>query len=180
MDERVLDLLEVWWSIGEEGWYSQSDETDAMLTERFSGLIPQAHSGALDGWKDAPHSALALMLVLDQLPRNIFRGAPEAFASDNEAVALADHARANRFDMAYHGVARGFFYMPYMHAEDLELQSLCCDLFRAMGQKEGYYYALVHMDAIRRFGRFPHRNKILGRVSTPEEEAYMKTGGFSA
>lgn len=180
MDARALDLLEVWWSIGEEGWYSQSDETDTMLTERFSSLVTEARSGALDGWKDAPHSALALMLLLDQLPRNIFRGKPEAFASDADAVTLANHTRANRFDMAYHGMARGFFYMPYMHAEDIKLQDMCCDIFRAIGDQNTYYYALAHMDAIRRFGRFPHRNGILGRVSTPEEEAYMKTGGFSA
>ncbi|MFK7791276.1 MAG: DUF924 family protein [Devosiaceae bacterium] len=180
MDERALDLLEVWWAIGEEGWYSQSDETDAMLTERFGDLVKEARAGALGSWKDTPHTALALLLLLDQLPRNIYRGTPEAFASDTDAMQLADYARANRFDMAYNGVARGFFYMPYMHCEDIDAQNICCDIFRQIGNQNGYYYALVHMDAIRRFGRFPHRNKILGRISTPQEDAYMASGGFSA
>lgn len=180
MSEQALDLLEAWWAIGEEGWYQQSDETDAMLTERFSSLVEDARAGKLDDWKNTPHTAMALMLLLDQLPRNIYRGTPEAFSSDRQAMELADHVRAKRFDLAYHGIARNFFYMPYMHCEDLKAQDLCCDIFRAKGDRNGYYYALVHMDAIRRFGRFPHRNKILGRTTTPEEQAYMDLGGFSA
>lgn len=180
MDDRALELLDAWWEIGEEGWYSQSDETDAMLKERFGDMVAAARAGKLDHWQDAPHTTLALLLLLDQLPRNIFRGTPEAFSSDEQAMKVAESARAKNFDKAYHGVARGFFYMPYMHCEDLEAQNTCCDIFRQIGNQNGYYYALVHMDAIRRFGRFPHRNTILGRVSTPEEELYMKTGGFSA
>lgn len=180
MSEHALDLLETWWAIGEAGWYSQSDETDAMLKNRFESLVQEARADKLDDWKNAPHTALALMLLLDQLPRNIYRGTPEAFSSDGQAMKLADHARAKRFDLAYHGVARNFFYMPYMHCEDIEAQNTCCDIFRAMGNQDGYYYALVHMDAIRRFGRFPHRNTILGRTTTPQEQAYMDSGGFSA
>lgn len=180
MSEHALDLLETWWAIGEAGWYNQSDETDAMLKNRFESLVQEARAGKLDDWKNAPHTALALMLLLDQLPRNIYRGTPEAFSSDGQAMKLADHARAKRFDLAYHGVARNFFYMPYMHCEDIEAQNTCCDIFRAVGNQDGYYYALVHMDAIRRFGRFPHRNTILGRTTTPQEQAYMDSGGFSA
>lgn len=180
MDARALDLLETWWSLGEESWFSQSDETDAMLRERFGSLVEDARAGAIGDWKDAPHTALALMLLLDQLPRNLFRGTPEAFSSDANAVNLAHHVRAQGFDKAYRGMDRGFFYLPYMHAEDMELQSLCCDLYRGMGNQNAYYYALLHMDAIRRFGRFPHRNAMLGRISTPQEEAYMATGGFAA
>lgn len=180
MDDRALDLLAAWWDIGEDGWFAQSDETDAMLKTRFADLVAEARAGALDTWQDAPHTTLALILLLDQLPRNIFRGTPEAFASDARAMEVADHARARRFDLAYHGVVRSFFYMPYMHAEDMAAQTLCCDLFRSMGNQNSYYYALIHMDAIRRFGRFPHRNGIFGRTTTPEEEAYMASGGFSA
>lgn len=184
MSEQALELLETWWAIGEQGWYAQSDETDAMLKERFGALVQDARAGKLDAWKQAPHTALALMLLLDQLPRNIFRGTAEAFASDHQAVELANHARANRFDMAYHGAARGFFYMPYMHCEEIEAQDMCCDIFRVMAKQSGntemYYYALMHMDAIRRFGRFPHRNAMLGRTTTQEEQAYMDSGGFSA
>lgn len=184
MSEHAIDLLETWWAIGEAGWYAQSDETDAMLKNRFGSLVEDARARKLEAWREAPHTALALMLLLDQLPRNIYRGTPEAFASDHQAVELADHARAKRFDLAYHGAARGFFYMPYMHCEEIDTQNTCCDIFRAMSQSGGnqdmYYYALVHMDAIRRFGRFPHRNAMLGRTTTVEEQAYMDSGGFSA
>ena len=180
MDDRALDVLDAWWSIGEDGWFRQSDDVDAMLKARFTGLVEEARNGALDAWQEAPHGALALMLLLDQMPRNLYRGTPNAFASDAQAVALADAVRERRFECAYHGMARGFFYLPYMHAEDMALQSLSCDLYRAMNNQNAYYYALLHMDAIRRFGRFPHRNAILGRTSTPDEEAYMASGGFSA
>ncbi len=179
-EPRALELLDTWWTIGEEGWFKQSDETDAMLKERFGTLVDAARAGALESWKNAPHTALALTLLLDQLPRNLFRGTPQAFASDADAVRLADDVRAQGFDKAYRGMERSFFYLPYMHAEDMDLQSLACDLYRAMGNQNAYYYALLHMDAIRRFGRFPHRNAILGRASTPEEEAYMASGGFAA
>ena len=179
-EARALDLLDAWWGIGEEGWFSRSDATDAMLAERFGPLVADARAGTLGAWKEAPHTALALMLCLDQLPRNIFRGSAEAFASDTDAVALADHVRARRYDRAYHGMARSFFYLPYMHAEDMDLQGLSCDLYRQLGNQNAYHYALVHMDAIRRFGRFPHRNAVLGRTSTPQEEAYLASGGFAA
>jgi uncharacterized protein (DUF924 family) len=180
MDPRALDLLEAWWNLGEAGWFTRSDETDAMLKERFEPLMLEARAGRLEHWQDQPHTSLALMLCLDQLPRNLFRGSALAFASDAQAVALADQSRAQRFDVAYHGAVRSFFYLPYMHAEDMERQSLCCDLYRGMGNQNGYFFALLHMDAIRRFGRFPHRNAALGRTSTPAEEAYMASGGFSA
>lgn len=180
MSERAFDLLEAWWSLGEAGWFSQSDEADTMLADKFADLVAMARAGDLDDWKNAPHTALALMLCLDQLPRNLYRGTADAFASDGEALKLAEHVRANRFDCAYHGMVRGFFYLPYMHAEDMAAQDLSCDIYRGIGNQNAYYYALVHMDAIRRFGRFPHRNAILGRVSTPEEEAYMASGGFAA
>ncbi|MBV6657257.1 MAG: DUF924 domain-containing protein [Devosiaceae bacterium] len=179
-EAEAFDLLEAWWGLGEQGWFVQSDDTDAMLKAKFSALVADARAGALDAWKAAPHTSLALILCLDQLPRNLFRGTPEAFASDAAAVALADEARAKRFDKAYHGMVRGFFYLPYMHAEDLELQDLCCDLYRQSGNQNAYYYALVHMDAIRRFGRFPHRNAMLGRETTAAEQAYMDSGGFAA
>lgn len=180
MSEHALDLLDVWWSLGEKGWFSQSDETDAMLTQHFSSLVADARAGGLDHWKETPHTALALTLLLDQLPRNMFRGKAKAFSSDAQAVKLADEVRAKGFDKAYHGIARSFFYMPYMHAEDIAAQSTCCDIFRQMEGETMYRYALMHMDAIRRFGRFPHRNGVLGRVSTPEEKQYMATGGFAA
>ncbi|MEM1289120.1 MAG: DUF924 family protein [Pseudomonadota bacterium] len=177
---QAFELLETWWSIGEEGWYKQSDDIDAMLKERYSGLLEDARSGKLDAWKDAPHTALALILCLDQLPRNIYRGTPEAFSSDADALWVADYARARGFDKAYTGMPRNFFYMPYMHSEELSRQDECCDIFRELGNQHVYYFALIHMDAIRRFGRFPHRNAILGRETTEEEQRYMSTGGFSA
>jgi uncharacterized protein (DUF924 family) len=180
LDPRALEVLDSWWTIGEEGWFKQSEETDAMLKERFCYLVSEARTGALTSWEKAPHTALALILLLDQFPRNLFRGTAQAFASDADAVALADKVRAQGFDKAYRGMERSFFYLPYMHAEDMDLQSLACDLYRSMGNQNAYYYALLHMDAIRRFGRFPHRNAMLGRTTTPQEEAYMASGGFAA
>ncbi|MEM6382860.1 MAG: DUF924 family protein [Pseudomonadota bacterium] len=179
-EDEALDLLATWWDIGEAGWFSQSDETDAMLKDRFGHLVTQARAGELKAWEDAPHTALALILCLDQLPRNLFRGTADAFSSDDAACILADASRAKNYDKAYRGMDRAFFYLPYMHSEDMSQQDLCCDIYRQLGNQDAYYYALLHMDAIRRFGRFPHRNAILGRQSTPEEIAYMETGGFSA
>lgn len=143
------------------------------------GAFEAARAGDLRHWEDAPHSALALILLLDQMPRNMFRGTAAMYATDALALEAAGRALGAGHHLAYPHPARRFFYMPFMHAEDIEAQTRCIDLCRGDGDDEGYHHALIHMDPIRRFGRFPHRNAILGRASTPEEEAYMASGGFS-
>jgi len=177
-----FDVLSFWWKAGYDKWYGGGKEFDEECRELF---LPLVEAAASDGdrfadWEATPHGALALIIVLDQLPRNLFRGSQRAFAQDERARAVARKAIAAGFDAVFPAPARNFFYMPYTHSEDLADQDLCCDYFRNSGDKEGYYYALLHMDAIRRFGRFPHRNAILGRTTTPEERRYMETGGFSA
>jgi len=176
----ALDILDFWWSAGPSKWFTKNDKFDKECQNRFAERIEQALNGELDDWAHEPTSMFALILLLDQFPRNIFRGSPRAFEGDPKAQKLAELAMEKGFDRAFPKDVRMFFYLPFEHAEDMALQEKCVDLARRLGHQEFYLYALIHMDAIRRFGRFPHRNKVLGRTSTPEEEAYLADGGFSA
>lgn len=175
-----LDVLDFWWLAGPAKWFGGGEDFDARCRERFLPAVEAAASGGLDDWARDATGALALVLLLDQMPRNVFRGSARAFEADARAVSVAEKAIEAGFDRAFPREARGFFYLPFEHAEDMAHQQRSVDLCRVLGDKELYHYALIHMDVIRRFGRFPHRNKVLGRVSTPEEEAYLASGGFSA
>ncbi len=174
-----LDVLDFWWKAGPERWFAKDDAFDDDCTARFGKLHAEAAAGRLDGWQDTPEGALALIVVLDQFSRNMFRDTPKAFAQDARALAVADAALKRGFDRAFPLSGRQFFYMPFMHAEDIAAQERCVDLFRELGDKDGDYYALLHLDAIRRFGRFPHRNRILGRDTTEAETRYLESGGFT-
>ena len=175
---KSQDVLDFWQSIGREGWFKRDASVDETIRTRFGALHDEASAHQLDHWIDAPDQALALIIVLDQFSRNMFREDPRAFAQDDHACQMAATALDAGHDKAVSPELRAFFYMPFMHAEDIAAQTRCVDLCRADGDDEGYHYALVHMDPIRRFGRFPHRSAILDRVSTPEEDAYLRTGGF--
>jgi len=175
-----LDVLEFWWKAGYEKWYGGGEAFDTECRDRFLPLLEAAAGGGLQDWEATPHGSLALIIVLDQLSRNIFRGSVRAFEQDARALDVAERAIANRFDLAFPVPARNFFHMPFMHSEELAHQERCCDYFRSCGDKDGYFYALIHMDAIRRFGRFPHRNALFGRDTTAEEQAYLDSGGFAA
>ncbi|MET1415972.1 DUF924 family protein [Roseibium sp. HPY-6] len=175
-----LDVLDFWWQAGSAKWFAGGEKFDGHCREQFAASLAAANAGELDHWQETADGTLALLLLLDQMSRNIHRGSPEAFSGDAKAVAIAERAIDRGFDRAFPKEARGFFYLPFEHSEDMEHQERAVDLCRRLGDKELYHYALVHMDVIRRFGRFPHRNKVLGRVTTPEEEAYLKDGGFSA
>ncbi len=177
---RDVDVLAFWWDAGPEKWYERSDAFDQEIRDTFMATYEAAAAGKLDHWADTPSGTLALIILLDQLPRNMFRDDKRAFATDAKALGLARDAVAKDFDRAYCNPARQFFLMPYQHAEDLAVQEHSVDLFRDRCDQEGHYYALVHMDVIRRFGRFPHRNKVLGRQSTEAEQAFLDGGGFSA
>jgi uncharacterized protein (DUF924 family) len=181
MDDKAeaLDVLEFWWRAGPAKWFARSDEFDALCRERLGKLHARAAAGELDHWAAAPHSMLALIILLDQVSRNIHRNTPQAFAQDAKALSLAEQAVEKGFDRAYPLPARAFFYMPFEHAEDMAAQERAVDLFRAAGDREFDYYALLHLDIIRRFGRFPHRNPILGRETTEAERRYLETGGFA-
>jgi len=178
MDQRALGVLDFWWRAGPAKWFGGGPAFDAEVRERLAGLQAEAAAGRLEDWAETSPGALARILLLDQVPRHIFRGTAEAFASDARALAAAEAAVAAGLDRAYPVEARSFFYLPFMHAEDLAAQLWSADLFRRLGQRENYFYALVHLDAIQRFGRFPHRNAVLGRTTTPAEQAYLDSGGF--
>lgn len=180
MIDDPMTVLAFWWDAGPDAWFAGGEAFDTRCREALAHLHEKAAAGDLAAWEETPHGALALILLLDQIPRNIFRKTPRAFATDALALAAAERAIARGFPAAYPTSVRVFFYLPFEHAEDMDAQSRSVDLTRTLKNQELDYYALVHMDAIRRFGRFPHRNAILGRTSTPEEEAYLAAGGFSA
>jgi uncharacterized protein (DUF924 family) len=182
--ERADEILEFWFGAGsdparERPWFAQDDGFDRACRIGFLADHERAAAGELDSWKAEPSSTLALILLLDQFPRNIFRGSPRAFATDPEALATAKHAIACGFDLALPPVQRPFIYLPFQHSENLDDQQESLRLFRKLGAEHpataGYVeYAEHHLEVIRRFGRFPHRNAVLGRASTPEEAEHLQ------
>lgn len=170
-------------------WWSKNETVDADIRKRFGGPVEAAASGQHDDWALDPRGRLALILLFDQLPRNMYRDTPRAFAHDPLACKLALDGIAASADRALRAIERVFFYLPLEHAESPELQERCVALFTALaaGVPEadrktfaGYVdYAVRHRDVIHRFGRFPHRNRILGRTSTPEEMDFLKQPGSS-
>lgn len=180
MQVTPFDVLEFWWEAGPAKWFAGGEAFDTLCRERFGEAIEAAKAGAFDSWLETADGCLALLLLLDQMSRNVFRGSAEAFAADPKALSIAEHALEKGFDRAFPKDARGFFYMPFEHAEDIAHQERSVDLMRRLGDKELYHYALIHMDVIRRFGRFPHRNDVLGRKTTAAEQAYLDDNGFSA
>jgi len=184
------DVLEFWFGApgsAEHGslrkcWFEKDPAFDAEIRRRFLALVDEAAAGRLDDWADRPEGLLALIVLLDQFPRNLFRDAPRAFATDAQALALAQQALAQGVDAQLMPVARAFIYLPFEHSEDLAMQDRAVALFSALAQHGAAFasyldYAERHRDVIRRFGRFPHRNAILGRASTPEEIAFLARPG---
>jgi len=162
-----------------KAWFERDEAFDSAVTARFSGVHAAAARGDLDGMAASPLGALALAIVLDQFPRNMFRGQPAAFATDGKARTVADAALAQGFDRDMTVVQKLFLYLPFEHSEDLADQERCCALFAAAGNADFLDYAERHRDIIARFGRFPHRNRMLGRANTPEEEAFLAQPGSS-
>ncbi len=153
---------------------------DAELRERFLATHEAAAAGRLSVWEDTAEDALALVIALDQFPRNMFRGTARAFSTDALALAAARRAIGRGFDLKTPMPERNFFYLPFEHSENLADQERCVALTEATGDAEAVKWAKVHLDVIRRFGRFPHRNAALDRASTPEEIAFLGDGGFRA
>jgi uncharacterized protein (DUF924 family) len=174
--EQVLDF---WFAAGPQKWFSRDEAFDAAIVERFLPTYEAAVAGRLADWQAAPESTLALLIVLDQFPRNMFRGSPRSFAADALALAVAKQAVARGFDRKLELPKRNFFYMPFMHSENLADQERCVALSRQSADENTLKYAKLHADIIRRFGRFPHRNAVLGRATTPEEQAFLDAGGFA-
>jgi uncharacterized protein (DUF924 family) len=168
-------------------WFATNPSFDAALRSRFAPLVADAAAGALDVWCASPRGRMALILLLDQLPRNLFRGDARAFATDPQALACALAGLEAGHDRALSLVERSFFYLPLQHAEDLAMQERCVALCDALAREappaqrasleEACVYAVRHRDLIARFGRFPHRNHVLGRAPTAAEAKHLAEGG---
>lgn len=174
------DVLDFWFSENvEKHWFIRSDDLDEDIKQRFAALYEQAHSGALDAWGNELHSALALTIILDQFPRNMFRGSGRAFESDAKARQIAKAAIEKGFDQQLTAKERAFFYLPLMHSEDLNDQKKSVALYEVLGNANSLDYAHQHLDIISQFGRFPHRNAALKRENTSQETEFLKThSGF--
>lgn len=175
---NAADIVAFWREAGPERWFALDPEFDARIAREFGETRNAAARGELDDWIATPESALALIILLDQFPRNMFRGAAAAFSTDSKALAVARKAIALSHDHAYANPLRRFFYLPMMHSEALADQDACLSLCNAAGDADGAKFAQTHRDIIMRFGRFPHRNAILGRATTAEEQAFLDAGGF--
>ena len=171
-------LLSFWRAAGPQRWFRPDPAFDAELRDRFLRLHEAAVAGQLAHWSAQADGALALVLLFDQFPRNAFRGTARMYATDSQARAAADAAIGAGFDHEVDPSLRSFFYLPFMHSEDLADLQRCVQLNEALGG-ESVRYARHHRDIVARFGRFPHRNKILGRESTPEELAFLDEPGSS-
>jgi len=171
------EILSFWREAGRDRWYEKDDAFDAEVRRRYLELWRMAAAGGLSSWEASDEGALALTIVLDQFPRNMFRATAEAFASDARAIEVASRAVARGADRRVEPALVEFLYMPFMHSEHLADQLRCVELFR--DSPDNIEYAEQHADIIRRFGRFPHRNRVLGRETTAEEQAFLEAGGFS-
>ena len=171
-------IVRFWREAGPKSWFVK-DETFDGRCRGFEAEHHAAARGELAAWEMDAEGALALLILLDQIPRNIFRKSPHAFATDGLARAIAARALDRGFDAATDLALRSFFYMPFEHAEDLAAQEKCVTLFTNLGDAEYLKFAFLHRDIIAKFGRFPHRNAILGRKSTSEELAFLAEGGFA-
>jgi uncharacterized protein (DUF924 family) len=172
------EIVTFWRGAGPERWFRADGAFDAEIRTRFLVVHEAAARGELAGWQDTLIGTLALVLLLDQFPRNMFRGQSRAFATDARARAVASNAIARGFDRQLPASERGFFYLPFMHSEDPADQVRCVALYKEAGDCEGLGYARHHCDIITRFGRFPHRNRALGRDTTADEQAFLEGGGF--
>lgn len=179
MDERIGAVLRHWEGLGPAGWYAGTPEIDADIRHRFEPLWRAARAGDLADWAGSRAGALALILVLDQFPRNIFRDRAESFATDAAAQRVAERAIADGHDRATELPMRQFFYLPLMHAEDIVAQTHCVALFRDRMPGDNLRHACAHRDVIAWFGRFPWRNAALGRITRPSETAFLASGGYA-
>ncbi len=178
------DVLAFWRDAGPKRWFRKDEAFDCDFRDRFLSLHEAAARGACDTTSNTPEALLGLVLLLDQFPRNAFRDSARAFATDARALALAKRGVERGDDRAVDTPLQAFFYMPFMHSENLEEQDRCVALCKRLddGGGEGsntLRFAMLHRDIVARFGRFPHRNAVLGRATTAEEQAFLDAGGFA-
>jgi len=172
------EMIAFWRDAGPALWFAKDADFDRRFRERFLSNHEAAAEGALVDWQGSTHGAFALMILLDQFPRNAFRGTPRMYATDALAREIAAAAIADRHDRVVAKELRKFFYLPFAHSEDLADQHRAVQLCRHLGGRD-YENAQRHREIVRRFGRFPHRNPILGRAMTAEEQAYLDEGGYA-
>jgi uncharacterized protein (DUF924 family) len=176
---KPSDVVAFWRGAGHERWYKKDAAFDEDIRRRFLATHEAAAEGRLRDWEATAEGALALLILLDQFPRNMFRGDARTFAADPLARAIAAGALVRGFDALVPPEMRAFFYLPFEHSEDMADQERALTLYKAGGDADGLKWAELHADIIRRFGRFPHRNAALGRATTPEEQAFLDGGGFA-
>ncbi len=196
MDEKIGEILSFWFdpppegetrAHGEELWFGKSAAVDRLINKKFGRTVERAKAGELDAWAATPRGRLALIVVLDQLNRCIHRETPEMFAGDEKALALCLDGLDEDMDRALGTIERAFFYMPCMHAEDVDIQLTSVEVFGELVQEAApehkklcetfLAHAENHREVVERFERFPHRNAILDRSSTPEESAFLQQSG---
>lgn len=189
INERYRGVLKFWFGEDvknkpfdkQKNWWIKEGSFDALIREKFEKTYDQARSGLLNEWQSQPEKCLALVIVLDQFSRNLFRESPKAFEQDEKAQQICLKALTQKFDEALVPVEAGFLYMPLMHAESQDMQKLCIQKFAKLYEDTGEAifkgnldFAIKHAEIIDRFGRFPHRNQVLGRKSTQEEVEFLK------
>ena len=183
MSATPNDVIGFWRTAGHGKWFAKDARFDEAIRLKFEPVHHAAARGAYDRWTETAEGCLALLILLDQFPRNLWRGSPHAFATDPLALSIARRAVQADFDQQVEAGLRLFFYLPFEHSEDPADQDLCvtlCEALRdAAGDEHAVKAALVHRDVIARFGRFPHRNRALGRETTAEEQAFLDEGGFA-
>ncbi|OYX31625.1 MAG: hypothetical protein B7Y99_09815 [Caulobacterales bacterium 32-69-10] len=176
------EVVAFWREAGPKKWFARSDAFDAEIRGGFEAVHLAAARGELADWAGTADGALALLLLTDQFPRNMYRGSAHAFATDPMARAIAEAAVRRDFHQAVEPLMRPFFFLPYEHSEAIAHQDFAVALFEAhareSGDEDSLKWAHIHRDIIKRFGRFPHRNAVLGRVTTPGEQAFLDSGGF--
>ena len=169
------DILEFWFEeIETAQWFKKDDAFDQLMVERFSDIHAQAVRCELFGWREHAHGRLAEIIVLDQFSRNMFRGTPQSFANDPLALVLAQEAVSRGADQEISQEQRGFFYLPFMHSESLVIHQEAERLYNQQGMESSLEWEIKHKKIIERFGRYPHRNEVLGRESTEEELAFLQ------
>jgi uncharacterized protein (DUF924 family) len=176
ISETIDDILTFWFSERVKPlWYNSTPEFDRELRDKYMDTYQAALNGELSVWEETPQGALALVICLDQFPLNMFRNKAESFAGEAPSRQVAAMAIKKGFDQSLEGVQKAFLYLPYMHSEELTDQDRVLELFSKAGLEDNLKWANHHRDIVKRFGRFPHRNAILGRQNTPEEIAYLQS-----
>jgi len=170
------EIIDYWYSpkISKQ-WFASTAQLDAEIKTKYEALWQTASSGELDHWQASPQGCLALIIVLDQFPLNMYRNRPVSFSTEAKSIEVARHAVEKGFDQILQQEQKAFLYMPFMHSEKLSDQNLSVKLFTEAGLKDNQHFAEHHRELIRRFDRFPYRNEILGRTSTPEEIEYLNS-----